>query len=72
MKGSSEFSYTSSFFFFFFSAKCGRHKDRHAYWLIAKAEKNKAFRKREKYRTKKNVKILVERERRGKLPMTKD
>lgn len=40
--------------------------------LIAKAEKNKAFRKREKYRTKKNVKILVERERRGKLPMTKD
>lgn len=40
--------------------------------LIAKAEKTKAFRKREKHRTKKNVKILVERERRGKLPMTKD
>ena len=27
--------------------------------LIAKAEKTKAFRKREKHRTKKNVKILV-------------
>lgn len=39
---------------------------------IAKAEKNKEFRKREKHRTKKDVKILVERERRGKLQMRKD